>query len=115
MRLRIFSICLCIVLFLSGCGPFSADAEEEKPVTQSSFCLNTSVSITLYGEEAEELIEECFRLCGEYEAIFSRTLEDSELYAINHRAKGTRELTVSDHMAALLEEALTYCRLSECF
>ena len=50
-------------------------------------------------------------LCKEYENIFSKTLETSELYKINHRTSDT--VTVSDDMAALLAKGLEYCEKSD--
>lgn len=74
---------------------------------QSDFKLNTVVTVTIYDleekekkpddkdkrnekgihreeKDAEEIIDKALKLCDKYEKIFSRTLPESEIYALNH-------------------------------
>jgi thiamine biosynthesis lipoprotein len=100
-----------LVICLTACS-FSSALQAEKDtqkVSKSTFLLDTLVTVTLYGTEDEALIDGCFDLCREYEEIFSRTDENSELYKLNH----TGEMTVSQPLQELLETALYYCRLSD--
>ena len=92
-------------------GPNSGNSgrpSAENQVSKTSFLLNTTVTITLYGAEDESLIEECFALCDRYEKLLSRTLEGSEIYALNHRT----ENTLSDETLSLMETGLKYSALS---
>ena len=62
-------------ILLTSCTP-----KQTYPVKQMEFMLNTFCTITIYNEEnedktAEELITEAFELCGDYEDLFSRTIE----------------------------------------
>lgn len=84
-----FFIILLFTTFLTGCGSKKAPA----PVSQSAFYLNTVVTITLYDGSDPSLITECFALCNRYEQEFSRTLENSALYRLNHDTATSRRLT----------------------
>lgn len=112
------SLVFCTVLFLfsvllascrqaSSQGPKSGGSD--KQITKTSFFLNTVITITLYGTEEEALIEECFRLCDEYEKKLSRTLEGSEIAALNRRVRDT----ASEETLNLIETGLSYSALSD--
>lgn len=95
------------VLTASGCG------EQAEPLTQTSFKLDTVVTVTLYDSRDQDILAHCIGLCDEYEKIFSRTNEDSELYRLNHRLlspvdKTTDTYEVSQPLAELLSAALSY-------
>lgn len=51
-----------------------------EPLSATEFKLNTVVTITLYDSDDPSILEGAFALCDKYEAMFSRTLEGSELY-----------------------------------
>ena len=88
----IFGLCAAGLLFvsgmtLSGCGTSSGPGllTQETPLSRSDFLLNTFVTITLYDSDDSSILDDSMALCKEYENIFSKTLETSELYKINHR------------------------------
>ena len=96
----IFAMLLTI---FSGCG-----ASQSTKISKSDFVLNTVATITLYGEADESLIDECFDLCRYYEALLSRTDENSEIYKLN-----TRQISeVSDETAELIAKSLEYGAIS---
>lgn len=96
----IFAMLLTI---FSGCG-----ASQSTKISKSDFVLNTVATITLYGEADESLIDECFDLCRYYEAMLSRTDENSEIYKLN-----TRQISeVSDETAELIAKSLEYGAIS---
>lgn len=103
---------LLAAFFLGACGKASSkdlkNSASGQQISKTSFFLNTVVTITLYGIEDDSLIEECFHLCDEYEKTLSRTLEGSEIYALNHRENDT----VSDETLGLIKSGLTYSALS---
>lgn len=103
-RLRYLSYFLTVLtLFLCGCSTLAS-----KSVSKSALLLGTAVKITLYDSSDESIIDSCFELCREYEALFSRNIEDSEISLLNER----KISTVSDDTAALLLKGLNYCELS---
>lgn len=100
---------LALGLCVTGCGGMEKNTE---PLRRSEFLLNTFVTITLYDKGEEELLEEAVELCREYERELSKTVEGSEIYRINHREKGLREMEVSEDAARMIEKGLEFSRLS---
>lgn len=88
---------------IAGCG-------SSEPVTKTGFYFNTVITLTGYGSHAEEIIDEAFSLCDTYERTFSRTLEGSDVWNINHSAG--RPVEVSDETVFLLKTALYYSELT---
>jgi thiamine biosynthesis lipoprotein len=75
------------------------------------------VSISLYDKQEEALIDGSFDLIEKYEAIYSRTLETSELYKLNHgtapKVSGkTLTYSLSEELYDIISNALDYSRLT---
>lgn len=89
-------------------------AQNQEPITATSFKLNTVVKITIYDCADQEILEEAFRLCDTYEKIFSRTHRDSELYKLNHGLlpEENGAYKVSESLAQLVSKGLSYSELS---
>lgn len=92
------------VLLLCGCS-------RDMAASRTGFYFDTVIEITAYGEKSEEAVDQCFKLCGEMERIFSPTRSDSELYQVNHRSSD--RVTVSDDLACVIEAGLSFYRLSD--
>lgn len=99
---------LCLVFLLTGCNPASTKKE---PVSDTGFYFDTVVSITLYNVENDSLIQDCFSLMADYEALLSRTREGSDVWNINH-SQGT-PVEVSEDTATLIQTALHYAKVSQ--
>lgn len=100
-------VMLCL---LGGCKTFSDSPE---PVRKSGFLLDTYVAVTVYDKKKEHIVDEALNLCRDYEQQLSRTLEGSEIYALNHRKKGVNECEVSASTAELLKKGLDYSQISD--
>lgn len=96
----IVAILVFAAFFLFASAPSS--------VTKTSFSLNTIVTVTLYGNYNDSLIEDCFELCRKYEKIFSRTDPESELSKLNL----CRSMPVSDELLELIKICIHYSELS---
>lgn len=85
------------------------------PISATSFHFDTVVTIKIYDSTDESLLDACMDLCDEYEALFSRTLETSEIYKLNHGTlpKDGDCYILSDMTADLIKKGLEYCRLSD--
>ena len=105
-KIKKIAIYMFAVLCLQGCG------KPAEPITKSGFLLNTFVTLTVYDNDQQEVLEECMGLCREYEELLSKTMEGSDVYRINHREAGTREMEVSEETAEVIEKGLYYSRLS---
>lgn len=81
-----------------------------EPVAKSDFFFNTIVEIQLNDSTDESLIDACFALGDRFEHYFSRTLEGSDVYRINH-ALGA-PVDVHPETAALIRAGIEYGKLS---
>ncbi len=61
---------------------FTLTSCADKKITRQSFAFDTVLTITA-DEKYQDEISEAFRMCQDYELIFSRTNEGSELYKLN--------------------------------
>lgn len=86
-----------------------------EPISGTAFKLNTVVVVTIYDSTDQSLIDDALALCDKYEAIFSRTMESSELYHLNHGTlpQDSDGYIVSPEMADLVSKAVKYAELSE--
>ena len=114
---NIISMCV-FILALVGCNksiPNDDIIVEPIPfITKTEFLLNTVITINLYDKQDTALLEECFDLIADYEKIYSRTSENSELYTLNHGTAPRNGLAykISDEMSDLLSYGLNYSKLS---
>ena len=97
---------LIALMLMCGC----ANAQSTKPLARQGFMLDTVISISLYDNQDEAILDGAFALCEEYEQLFSRTISTSDVYRINHSDGAPVE--VSDATAELLCITLEYARLS---
>ncbi len=88
--------------------------QEQDPISATAFQLNTIITITLYDSGNQEILDGAMALCEEYELIFSRTLEDSELYRLNAGSLADEDglSSISDPLAQLISCGLYYSDLS---
>lgn len=112
----IISMILCLI-FLAGCNNMEETKNSDAPISKNSFKLNTIVTITLYDSQDETILDGALAVCDYYEELYSRTLETSELYHLNHgilpNVNGNaNSFRVSDELADLLEYGLYYSNLS---
>lgn len=98
-------VCLCFLLSFSFL--FSGCQKKAEPVTKTGFYFDTVIQITLYDGRKESLIDECFSMAQDFERKISKTLTESEIYALNH-ANG-QSVTVSEDTLTLLKTGLAYC------
>lgn len=95
-----------IIFVLTSC----AKNADTAPVTQTDFALDTVISITIYDTQKRDVLDKCFARCKEYEALFSATREDSEVWEINH--SDGMPVKVSFETASLIQSALYWCEKS---
>nr|MBQ8252812.1 FAD:protein FMN transferase [Lachnospiraceae bacterium] len=105
-----FSAILFLSFCLTGCG------HQKQAYSQTAFCFDTAVTITIYDSasresEANDLLSKTISLCQDYDNMFSRTIEGSDIYRINH-ASGEWTV-VSDETISLLQSALEYCEMTD--
>lgn len=101
---RLLLLCLCFALALSPLA-----CKRESAVSAVDFVCDTVVTITAYA--SQETVDEAIRLCRAYERRLSKTIEDSDVWNLNH-ANGA-PITVDSETAALLQLAKTVAEASD--
>ncbi|MBE5971115.1 MAG: FAD:protein FMN transferase [Lachnoclostridium sp.] len=100
------------VLSLSGCGNSFLSPKSQTPIQRTDFLLNTFVDIKIYDTTDTTILDDVMALCKDLEAQFSRTIEGSEIYRLNHRRKDEQVFELSERAAELLSLSFEYCELS---
>lgn len=112
---------VCVVLLTVYILVYNNDREDKKdigkPIQKSSFLLNTIVTITVYDSQDEGIIDGAMKLIKDYEEIYSRTIETSELYKLNHgnlekADGGLYSYKITNTLADILDKGLYYSNLS---
>ncbi len=113
---------LLLICMLSGCGAnteplsgstgssSSGSTSADARISDTDFCLDTVITITLNGTDDQALLDSCFDKIREYEALLSRTVEDSDVWRINN--SNGKPVKVSEETASLLRMALDFSELS---
>lgn len=97
------SLLLLFVMLLTGCGNESVFSGDQ-PVKQDFFAMNTYISVTTYGEQAEQALQAVQERTETLEHLWSVTDTESEIYQINHSAG--KSVTVSDETTELISFTL---------
>ncbi|MDR0489820.1 MAG: FAD:protein FMN transferase [Oscillospiraceae bacterium] len=98
MRKKTLLPLIIIVCLLTGC------TKTPQPISETRFLLDTVCTITVYRNKDAMALSGALDLCGEYEALFSRTLEGSDIWRINHA--GGEPVTVAPQTADVVRLAL---------
>lgn len=105
MRRWISGVLTVMTLVLSGC------ATEIEPVETSLFAMNTYMTFTVYGENAQDALDESVELIQTMESRWAVTDDESENYRANH--SDGRPISVSEETAALISFALDMAEKTE--
>ena len=81
-----------------------------EPISGTDMFFDTVVTITLYGEDKQQYIDECFDLARYYENLFSNTVEESDISRIN--AAAGEFVEVDPETIELLNAGLEYGEIS---
>ena len=79
-------------------------------MTYTDTLFDSVISLQIYDKKDRDILEECKELCQKYDAMFSRTNEESEVSRINN-AQGN-PVEVSPDTAKLVKKGLYYGKLS---
>lgn len=106
------ALILLLIVFLigtMGCG-----TPKSESFSRTGFFFDTVISITIYHSDsqlAKTALFDCFELCKHYESLFSRTMENSDIWKINNAAGET--VAVNRETYSLLQTALYYSELTD--
>lgn len=105
-RVRVIFAAVLSVVFLAACG---AGSEKllTKPIEDTQFLMETYVSLRIYNEGKEEVLDEGFALVRELADKITGETTDSEISKIN-QAAGEKAVTVSADVYELVKLAAEY-------
>jgi len=107
MMIRISALVLglsLVMLMFTGCN-------KGKTVTRNDFLLDTFVSITLYGESNEALLDKPFDKLKELNTTLTAGDSESDLVKIKDNA-GIQPVVVSDATYRIIEKGINYSKIS---
>ena len=86
-RLRLAACVLAGIALLgtAGCGNTDPFSKSSEPIQRTDFLLNTFVDIKIYDSDDTSILDDSMAICKDFESRFSRTIETSEIYKLNHR------------------------------
>ena len=101
-------ICAAIAAILILFSALGCTKNKSGKISESGFLMDTVVSVTLYGNEDEDILKGCFDELSRFDKLWSRTSPESEIYRLN-----SGEISeVSEDTADLLRKALYFSKLS---
>ena len=104
-KIRIIPLFLALLIF--GCS----DAGRGEQLSETRLLMDTYCTITIHGDVSPELLDGAFLLCEELEALFSITIEGSDVWRINNA--GGLPVTVDPRTIDLIRSGLVFGELSE--
>ncbi len=123
MKQRIAALVLATVMTtaVAGCAGTGShttasaqtetQTENTQEVSQQFYAMDTVMTITAYGEDAQAAVDESIRYINDLEQKISRTDDSTELYALNENG----EADLSDETLEILTDALELAQESDGF
>ena len=109
MKKSLTYLCAGVFLLLcAGCGasPFTDNSDALVSAKKDFFAMDTYMSLTAYGERAEEALSLAENATNELERLISTTDENSEVYKAN---SGGAAIALSTQTADIISAALVLC------
>lgn len=114
--LILFLLIITVIISQTACSVKSGlqGEEEPEPIAKEEFFFDTVCTISIYDmksmseEKAGETIDSAFKEAEKYEKVFSKQIEDSELWQLNHN--GSKD--VSKDLFENIETGIKYGDLS---
>lgn len=107
---KIFPYIMAGIFLLTACKNQPAELVIE-PQSKSFFAMDTYMTITAYGKNAESALNQAEDKIEELEKLWSVTNENSEIYAINNSNGNT--VSVSSETAELIDFSLNVSEMTE--
>lgn len=109
----LFSLLAILLFFLSACGEKEAvPTVRKQPYDDTQFLMGTYVTLRIYDEGKEEVLEKGFDRVKELADKITGETQESEISKVN-RAAGKNAVTVSEDVYELVKTAADYTELSQ--
>lgn len=110
-HLRLLLLIAAISLYLVGCT--ARTGEPHLPEAQRvEFMMDTIIEATVYGQNADQALNQAFTRVGDIEKLMSKTLSDSDILKIN-LAAGQNPVSIAPDTLEVLTSALNYATLTD--
>ena len=94
---KAISLIMVAMLIFSLC---SCGKSMPKKASVSGFYFDTLISLTFYGDSADEAAASCLELAAYYDGLLNKSIENSDIYKINH--SNSQTVTVHEETSSLL-------------
>ncbi len=109
VRMRLVSMLLICAVALSGCSAQDTTPKE----TAEIFAMNTIMNLTVYGENASEVLQDARGMVQKYEQLFSVNIETSDVAKLNNA--GGQSVQVSEETYDVLQRSIQLSQQTEGF
>ena len=99
--------CISIILICSSCAN-----SKNKYYEKSNIVMDTAVTLSAYGENSKEAVEESFKKLDEINEMASTNISTSDVYKINN-ASGKSYVKVHPEILKMIETSIKYSKLSD--
>lgn len=107
---------LCIIIIVISVAVFSIfklseNRQNTVPVSKTGFAFDTVITITIYDDSKQNVLNHCIELCNFYDNLLNPSKENSDIWNINH-SNGT-PVEINNETARLIQLALNYSHESQ--
>jgi len=99
--------CISIVLICTSCA-----SQKNKYYEKSNIVMDTTVTLSAYGENSKEAVEESLKKLNEINEMASANIDTSDVYKINS-ASGKSYVRVNPEIYKMIETSIKYSKLSD--
>lgn len=109
-RCKAISLLIGIFLIFSLIGCTNSN-DDSKPLSKTEYFMGTVVTVTLYDNKSEKIIDKAFEEVKKIEHLVSINMEGTELDEVNNNA-GIKPVKVSDDTYNIIKKGLEYSSLT---
>lgn len=95
-----------LLIFLTGCGEKNEKQNNSEKVQRDIFAMDTYMSLTAYGDNAEAALDKASERIMELESLLAVNSEKSDVWKINNSNGNT--VQISDDTAEIISSAIEY-------
>ena len=109
-RNKVISLLIGIFLIFSLIGCTNSK-DDSKPLSKTEYFMGTVVTVTLYDNKSEKIIDKAFEEVKKIEQLVSINMDGTELDEVNNNS-GIKPVKVSDDTYNIIKKGLEYSSLT---
>ncbi len=103
---KISALGACLLIFPAGCGEKNEKQNNSEKVQRDVFAMDTYMSLTAYGDNAEASLDKASERITELESLLAVNSEKSDVWKINNSNGNT--VQISNDTAEIISSAIEY-------